>query len=474
MKKILTVIFSVALMVSSVIPTFAASHEMLEAKSISVSVDVNGENTNVSAFSVNDEVFVSLRSVAFALSDTKKQFDVQWDNSNKSVNLLSHKSYTVTGGEPSIYRMDESYTSNVSPVFMDGRRVDLPMFTINDTNYVELTELSSLFDLHIAGNPSRYSIDTEVVHEEVIDYSLPAHWARFEEDPNKPVDIFFIYPTAWVSPDRENQKTAEIDDSVMIVGSQNYLYRTIGIFEEGNVYAPYYRQFDAGVAFSLSPEEQNKLSQQVSEDVEDAFDYYINNINTSRPFVLAGHSQGSLMMTYLLSDYMKDHPEVQERMVAAYAVGISVTESYMEHNPHLKFAEGATDTGAIISWNTQADPVDVPDLINPLLMPGALVINPINWKRDGTVATASENLGSHLMNADGSYSKVMNYADARVDSKLGALISKSIIPEDHHPWALFPLGCYHPNDYDFYYYSVQQNVKDRIDAYMNKSFQLSN
>ena len=63
----------------------------------------------------------------------------------------------------------------------------------------------------------------------------------------------------------------------------------------------------------------------------------------------------------------------------------------------LKFAEGPTDTGVIISWNTEG-PANL-ETKNMTLAPGGLIINPINWKRDDTYAPATENLGS--LNVEG-------------------------------------------------------------------------
>jgi len=40
------------------------------------------------------------------------------------------------------------------------------------------------------------------------------------------------------------------------------------------------------------------------------FNYYIKNFNAGRPFILAGHSQGSNVLINLMTGYLKDHPEV--------------------------------------------------------------------------------------------------------------------------------------------------------------------
>ena len=61
------------------------------------------------------------------------------------------------------------------------------------------------------------------------------------------------------------------------------------------------------------------------------------------------------MQSFVLSEYMKAHPEYLKRMIAAYVVGYSITEDYLKANPHLKFAERADDTGVIVSYNTEGN-----------------------------------------------------------------------------------------------------------------------
>ena len=124
-------------------------------------------------------------------------------------------------------------------------------------------------------------------------------------------------------------------------------------------------------------------------DAAAAFDYYIKNFNNGRPFIFAGLSQVSNVLLYLLSDYMKKHPEVYGRMIAAYVIGYSITPEYLAKNPHLKFAKGAKNTNIIISYNTEAPQVAGK---NSVVLPGAMAINPIAWTR-GEKGNCCWNLG---------------------------------------------------------------------------------
>jgi pimeloyl-ACP methyl ester carboxylesterase len=250
-------------------------------------------------------------------------------------------------------------------------------------------------------------------------------------------------------------------------GAQAAYDRQATAFEDvANVFAPYYRQADATYALTL-PQAQHV---QVIEgapliDATAAFSYYIDNLNQGRPFMLVAHSQGSDVSTHLLETYLKDNPKVLARMIAAYIPGYSVTPAYLAANPQLAFGENATDTGVLLSWNTEAPTIGGP---NPVLLPDALVINPITWTRTQTAATAAQSLGSWLPDKSGTYAKVPHYADAQVDTAKGVLISTT---PDVQTWSpggpnAFPKGVFHSFDIPFYYFDIQANAKARVAAYL--------
>lgn len=321
---------------------------------------------------------------------------------------------------------------------------------------------------------------TESADQQVIDYSKTKNWLSLSASGDKKVDVFYIYPTAWQKkgdndPDvlKSNPNICEIDNPSMLAGSKSAFGRQATAFETmGNTYAPYYRQVDAAYSLNLPQDEQTKIIGGIpTSDVTAAFDYYVKNYNNGRPFILAGHSQGSNVMLFLLSDYMKQHPDVYKNMVAAYVIGYSVTPEYLAQNPHLKFAQGADDTGVIISYNTEA-----PDVTgkNPVLLPNAIAINPISWSRGEEVAPAEKNLGSLAFNKDGTVVKddegkiipQKNYADARVDIKKGVLIC-STVDQSKLVLGMGP-GIYHSYDYPFYFFNIRENATKRAENFLNK------
>lgn len=325
------------------------------------------------------------------------------------------------------------------------------------------------FILAACGVGKMYTADSKP-EPQATDYSKPEHWLSLHYSAVKDVDVFYIYPTAWqYDPKVPNEKNTphvcRIDNPSMLVGSKEAFESQATAFEAvGNIYAPYYRQVDAGYALSLEIETRDELLRGIPRtDVFTAFDFFMKHYNRGRPYILVSHSQGSIVMNFLLSEYMKTHPEVYSRMIAAYSIGYSITKDFLAKNPHLKFAEGPADTGVIISYNTEAPTIEGTSL---LVLPGSIAINPITWTREEIPATVEQNLGSRI-GFNGTYIDKFKYADARVDKKRGVVICNvdpTTLPTTTH-WAK---GIYHTHDYGLYYYNLRENAANRAKKFLRK------
>ena len=313
-------------------------------------------------------------------------------------------------------------------------------------------------------------------YDSVSDYSQAANWLDVPAalvkdgtldgtaaDSLKAVDVFYVYPT--VTGFRPETEVCDMTDTMMISGAKMVRQIQTAVFDEScNVFMPYYRQ----ISMPKPGSDYRAIIDYVSKfDATDALDYYLNNLNQGRPFIIAGHSQGASVVIALLENYMTKHPEALKRMVAAYPIGFAVTKDWRAKTGR-KFAEGATDTGVIVSWNTEG-PANLKEN-NMTLAPGGISINPINWKRDDTPATVKENLGS--LTYDGKL-VTPGIADARVDTVRGSLVVSSIaekelyaIPADGA--AMFGPESYHLHDYGFFFNNFKQNVADRIKAFLEK------
>ncbi|ADN35603.1 DNA repair and recombination protein RadA [Methanolacinia petrolearia DSM 11571] len=295
---------------------------------------------------------------------------------------------------------------------------------------------------------------------ENVDYSDSYNWLSLP-GVDKEVDVFYVYPT--VSANESGSMV--ISDDVDRALAQGIFEAQASVYEpSANVFAPYYRQMSTGVSMTSADELATDTPEfkQGAADVQDAFEYYIENLNEGRPFIIAGHSQGTMALIELIKNRFGDDEELRSRMVAAYLIGYTVTDDDLAQ-AGLTAATGANDTGVVVTYNTQS-PTSVG---GPMLMAGAHCINPLNWKTDDTYASASENLGARFYNdSTGEFIReVANYSDAQINMTSGALMTN--IPEGEElDIGPYPEGVYHRYDYAFWYRNLEQNVKDRIKAYI--------
>lgn len=306
----------------------------------------------------------------------------------------------------------------------------------------------------------------------VTDYSNPGNWLNIPSQDTFGIDIFYLYPTAYKKgANSGDTNICAIDNSTMRKGALSAYNRTATAFETvGNIYAPFYRQADAQYIFSLPADSAQMVIGDIpASDAIAAFDYYLKNYNKGRPFILAGHSQGSNILLFLLSDYLRNNP-AYERMIAAYVIGYTVTDKYLSANPPLKFAEGPDDLGVIISYNTEAANA----IGNPVVLPSALCINPILWIRGEATAETSEGLGSWMPDQTGKFKKVPQYADATISTTAsGAKVLVCKTANENEIAIIdslsgFPVGVYHSFDYPFYYFNIRENAANRVNRYLNR------
>ena len=308
------------------------------------------------------------------------------------------------------------------------------------------------------------------------DYSQEKCWFKI---PNitKDVDTFFIYPTEYIGLNEGDPEYAELDNEEVLQGILGIYLTQANAFEDStNLFMPYYRQ--AGLRYAGEVWKKNgNIDAAISgipyDDITNALNYYFENFNNGRPFIIASHSQGSAIAKLVLKKYFKEHSDYYRRMIAAYVIGYAVTQDELDANPHLKFATGEKDTGVIISWNTEGPKNAEENVQTAVLLPNAISINPINWKRDDTYASASENLGSLVPNIEAGKLEIVDIgADAQVIPSRGVVVTHAEmepLPEELAELfneAFGPDGR-HETDYSFYYNNIKDNVAKRIATYQS-------
>ena len=300
------------------------------------------------------------------------------------------------------------------------------------------------------------------------DYSKEACWWKIPEI-TKEFDTFYIYSTMYMGANEGDPDYATLDNAEMLDGLKiEHAIKSSAFEESTNLFIPLYRQAGmkvAGESWKKTGHIDEAVAGTPYTDITAALDYYFKNYNEGRPFVIAGHSQGSAILRFVLKDYFKKHPAYYERMVAAYAIGYSITKDDLEANPHMKFATGETDTGVIISWHAEGPKNAEVNAPSAVLLPNGISINPLNWKRDDTYAPASMNLGSIVLDEKTGATEIRDIeGDAQVNLARGTVITNAkAVPNEMVEFA--GPQSYHQDDYSIFYNNVKDNVAKRIAAY---------
>ncbi|WAI01061.1 DUF3089 domain-containing protein [Methanogenium organophilum] len=315
-----------------------------------------------------------------------------------------------------------------------------------------------------------FNPDTDV--PDAPDYADPDSWltmpAYFSTD-EQPVDVFWVYPTILSD---NSTYLMDIHDPVLREKAHWTLVEQASIFDgQANIYAPFYRQNNVKIN-PLMLTRANPIFRLGQEDLIRAFAYFLEHFNKGeRPIILAAHSQGSVRVVELskTGELLTGDAESLKRLVAAYAIGYSITPSDLEQNPLMKISENATDTGCFITYNTISDE-EGKEKEGPTIIPGTFVVNPLTWKTNTTFAPATANIEAAFFKHEHPErpDRHPNFAAAQVVNN--ALVITDISNPEELPATsvTFPAGVYHMYDYAIFYENLRQNVGERIQAYLNR------
>jgi len=304
------------------------------------------------------------------------------------------------------------------------------------------------------------------------DYSKLNHWAShpFKRDHSDTVpnakrkgmkikiipadtnlaDVFFIYPTLYKKEGKPPYFwNADIEDGNLNleIGESTLRFQASIFNSSGRIFAPKYRQAHLKAFFTKDSLSAKLAFDTAFYDVCMAFEYYLKHFNRGRPFILAGHSQGSLHGAFLLKKYI-DGKELQHRLVAAYLPGMPLPlDSFNTLRPCLH----PEDLECINSWATYA-----PNTKTSWNFEGCIMVNPLSWTTNQNHVKAKENPGGTLWD----FKLRPRLIDAQIqDNALR-------VHKPKHPFAwLIRMKNYHVADMNFFYISIRNNARLRVQTW---------
>jgi len=300
---------------------------------------------------------------------------------------------------------------------------------------------------------SEFSIDTI---PEAPDYELEESWAvlphrwnaYLEEVVGMPkineADVFYIYPTLFTNKRdaRWNADITEASTQAQVI-QKAVANQASAWVKAANLYVPFYRQAHYRIFVEPYASQGQQAGVLAYQDVKRAFAVYLKNYNNSKPIIIAAHSQGALHAKKLLKEFFDGKP-LQEKLIAAYLVGIRIKETEFANIPVLETPQG---TGGFVSWNTYKKN-HLPKLYEKWYK-GGVVTNPITWNNN-PIGLEAEHQGVLAMDK-----KI--YPKSLTIEKIDGMLWSSL-PKIKKRFLLSFIKNYHFADINLFWKDIQENA----------------
>ena len=216
------------------------------------------------------------------------------------------------------------------------------------------------------------------------DYTDTTMWITRDGDPEGTgADVFYIVSTweeDWTTADSLICHYADVWNPTHREHMAREINKVAAYMSSGNrFFAPYYRHMAIDSWMTRDDDTIYRRTRLSMHDVCEAFDHFQARRDTTRPLVIAGFSQGGLAVVELLK-HMDD--QTYSQLAAAYVLGYKVTPDDTLQTTHIKAAQGESDTGVTICYNTVKDV----KYVIPVIANTCMGINPVNWRTDTTPA----------------------------------------------------------------------------------------
>jgi hypothetical protein len=288
------------------------------------------------------------------------------------------------------------------------------------------------------------------------------------------VDVFYLHPTTFQGTDNWNQDISDAKTNAWT--DISVMARQAAIFNGCcRVYAPRYRQATSG-AVGAKDDSGDKARAVAYDDVKAAFQYYLDHYNDGRPFILAGHSQGTFLIQQLLEDVV-DASAIRPQFVAAYGIGISFPlgtfgRQYKTISPCTKPAQ----TGCVVSWLTFGRNGDGKAAAERYAQryearfktkegSETLCINPLTFDVDQPDAPATANLGALPGKAAPGPLPALKPGALGATCKDGMLYA-DIPQSDDFKLLVLPGENLHFHDMDLFFKNIRDNAIVRSEAFI--------
>mgnify|MGYP002629231659 FL=1 len=317
---------------------------------------------------------------------------------------------------------------------------------------------------------SGLKIDFEVeTTPQAPDYQLEKYWSALPWRNDSPdvvpndeyvdrqsiaqVDVFFIHPTTVTA--KENVWNGDVNNQRQNSKIDNLpVKHQASVFNgSARVFVPRYRQANYEAFMELGSANSNKALDLAYQDVRAAFIYYLENYNQGKPFIIAGHSQGTFHAIKLMQEFV-DSTDLLGQLVSAYLVGMPINKTdFVNCQP----CESKEENNCYLTWNTMKKK-SYPKFYKEYFQ-GAVCHNPLSWELNERYCDESCHQGL-----------VPREFKKLVKNQYGAEVHDGILWVDPVKIPGIPftklVKNWHIGDYNLFYGNIRQNVNLRVNNYL--------
>ncbi len=293
---------------------------------------------------------------------------------------------------------------------------------------------------------SPYKIDTSD--------SIPAFLK--EEETDKIADVFFVHPTSFFSKAGSGDWNASLKDQEVnnLTDYRSILFQASVFNASCRIFAPRYRQASMKTFYVKGTPRADEAFEMAYSDIKNAFLYYLENEHKGRPLIIASHSQGTLHAIRLLQEFFDGKP-LQDYLVCAYIPGYQIKGDAFKTIPA---GETPVQTGCFVGWRSY-ERGEIPERVSEE-NGNSVCVNPLTWTT--SVNWAPRELHQGIMTG--------------LETIIPHTVSAGIEPETKILWVETPdvieenvekSKNLHIYDYNLFWMNIRQNVKQRIDEFLN-------
>jgi len=271
----------------------------------------------------------------------------------------------------------------------------------------------------LADNPCEGDLTTTLLSA---DGTSTTEQAAPAKDP--PIDCFYVYPT--VSAQTTQNATLQIDPEERAIAVQ----QASRFSQVCKVYAPMYRQLTL-TAITTPGQDTAATRDLAYSDVLSAWQDYLAHYNNGRGVVVIGHSQGTMMLTKLITSEIDPNPDARRLLVSALMIGgnvmVATGQDVGGDFQNIPACRSTSQTGCVVAYSSFNEPPP-PDTLF-----GKVGVGPSSGK------SANANLQVLCVNpaslSGGTGALKPYFGTAPFPGPLGALLGK--LPPIPTPWVAY-------------------------------------